>query len=203
MITDSNNVQVVGSFFIDTNSVMPGNLVSQMDTCIAITGYISANVTDVYTDYLGNTYAEWTIVLANYETVVLNVQYLISTPGYYTFVLYLNCNGDKSTVMLQSSYNVMGQDLITSVNDLSFINSIQVYPNPINNILNISFNSKIKNNISVRVYDILGKSLFVTNENIESGVNSMAIDFSTFDRGVYLIQIKDEKMNVFSLKVVK
>lgn len=203
MITDSNNVQVAGSFFIDTNSVNPGNLVAQIDTCIAINAYLSANVTDVYTDYLGITYVEWTIVLANSETVVLHVQYQIPGPGNYAIILYVNCDGNKSTVMLQSGYNVTSQNLIASVNNLSFINSIQVYPNPVNDILTIDLKSEFENEFTIDVINILGESLYKTNQNITSGLNTLKIDFNSFDKGVYMIQIMDKKQNRLNLKVIK
>ncbi len=203
LIIDSNNLQVTGTFFIDTNSVAPGYLVSQIDTCIAITNYISANVTDVYTNYLGVTFVEWTIVLANSQTVVLNVMYQVPGPGNYAIILYVNCNGDKSTVTLQSGYNITSQDLIASVNNLSFINSIQVYPNPVNDILTIDLKSEFENEFTIDVINILGESLYKTNQNITSGMNTLKIDFNSFDNGVYMIQIVDKKQKRLNLKVIK
>ena len=203
MITDSNNVQVAGSFFIDTNSVNPGNLVAQIDTCIAITDYLSANVTDVYTDYLGITYVEWTIVLANMETVVLHVQYQIPGPGNYAIVLYVNCDGNKSTVMLQSGYNVTSQDLISSVNDFSFINAINVYPNPVKDILTITLDSKIEGDFSIQLINMLGEKLYRSNQHFGLGMSTVNIDFNSFDKGVYLVQIVDKELNSINFKVVK
>ncbi len=203
IVTDSNNVQVTGSFMIDTNSVMPGNLVSQIDTCIALTNYISANVTDVYTDYLGNTYAEWTIVLSNSQTILLYVHYQIPSSGFYTFVLYVNCNGGKSTVILYSGYNVTNQNLIAAISDFSLFKSISMYPNPVKDLLNVSLNSELENDITINIYNMLGEILNKSNQHIVAGINTFSIDFGSFDNGVYLIQIMDKKYNAINLKVVK
>ena len=69
---------------------------------------------------------------------------------------------------------------ILSVND-KFENNIQVYPNPVNNILTIDSNE----NYVLKVFNTTGNMLYT--QNIFTGKNQ--IDFSGIKDGIYLIEL--------------
>ena len=100
--------------------------------------------------------------------------------------------GYESTIWID---NLNIDDSILSITETSLIKNISLYPNPVQDILNLSTQSDKYIN-SVQVYDLLGK--LVTQEKN----NPQQIDVSLLKRGVYLVKIETDK-GVITKKVVK
>jgi len=77
-------------------------------------------------------------------------------------------------------------DATLGVNDLDS-SEIAIYPNPTKNIVNIRLANSV-NNFDVRVYDLVGKEVYRSNDFSESS-NVFEVDLSSISIGVYLIQI--------------
>ena len=81
-------------------------------------------------------------------------------------------------------------------NQLSLNNNLdiktKVYPNPVNNILNIQTSFV---NYNVKVYDITGKLLINT-------FNKNSLDLSTYESGIYILKIS-HKNSTESFKIIK
>lgn len=78
-------------------------------------------------------------------------------------------------------YNYGGE---VGVKELSaFAENISVYPNPINNILNIEVKD-ISTSLNVQIVDVLGKT--ITTQNLNASTNS--IDVSNLVNGVYFVK---------------
>lgn len=73
--------------------------------------------------------------------------------------------------------------------------SITIYPNPSTGIFNIVS----QQNVSVEIYDLLGKLVY--NQSLANGTNS--IDISHFNTGVYLLKVTDGNGNSESYKLIK
>ena len=69
---------------------------------------------------------------------------------------------------------------------------ITIYPNPVNDILNIKSTSGIK---SGEIYNLLGKKI--------TTINSENIDVSKYNSGIYILKIEDEYGNIYSKKWIK
>ncbi|MGB0430187.1 MAG: T9SS type A sorting domain-containing protein [Bacteroidia bacterium] len=61
-----------------------------------------------------------------------------------------------------------------------------VYPNPVTSTLNISFEKVIKNNIQVKVYNLVGQEQ--RNVDVNQNLNSVSIDVRKLNNGTYLVQ---------------
>ena len=111
----------------------------------------------------------------------LGVEFLNSTTGWAgTF------NGDLSGGIWKWSDFSLSQD------DVSNESNLKIYPNPVNNFLNINSSNEI---ISI-IYDITGKVV------LES--NSKNINLEKLTKGIYIIKIKDLTNNITeSIKIIK
>jgi plastocyanin len=71
----------------------------------------------------------------------------------------------------------------------SAINNLFIYPNPSRDIFNISFTSDTKQNLSVRIFNVIGEELI--NDKLEQfiGEYTKAIDLATYTKGVYILEI--------------
>ena len=87
------------------------------------------------------------------------------------------------------------EDFLNSISFLDNENEINIYPNPINEVVNI----KIADKYAVVIfYDILGNPIFQQNLNTQK----TAINLSKFANGVYFLTIKSEK-GLFTTKIIK
>jgi hypothetical protein len=78
-----------------------------------------------------------------------------------------------------------------AANEFEFANKLNVYPNPIKDILNISFDNQIN---SVSIYNVLGQEVIQTNQT--------KIDVSGLRAGTYFVKISGDNL-VKTIKVVK
>ena len=78
-------------------------------------------------------------------------------------------------------------------------NNVQFYPNPVNDVLNIS---SIKNFVSgskIELYDITGRLVFSSQINLES--NNITTSLKEVKQGLYLCMIKNGEEIVSSSKI--
>ena len=104
----------------------------------------------------------------------------ISTPA------MTDLDGDGDIDLLVGEYygdmQYFRNDLINSVENLSEVD-LDVYPNPVSNILNIDTNNEIDN---IQVFNLLGQKVF-SSENVTPQLN-----LSSLNKGMYSIRIELE-----------
>jgi hypothetical protein len=74
-------------------------------------------------------------------------------------------------------------------------NSFVAYPNPVKNVLNVSFNQNISD---VAVYNLLGQQVLLMQVNANKG----QVDMSSLATGTYLVRVNSEN-GVKTIKVIK
>ena len=91
--------------------------------------------------------------------------------------------------------NVITGDL-TSTNDL-YSETFTVYPNPSNGIFVIELG--VIEKYDVTVYNVLGQTVFSTFTN----TMLTTIDLSSFDKGVYTVELKDKNASYIEKVIVE
>ena len=88
---------------------------------------------------------------------------------------------------------------ITSINEIENEATYLSYPNPVNTDLTIE---NVKQTIEkISIYDVLGNTLF-TNSKLQDEAN-IKIDFSSFSKGVYILEIENKNHSVSRKKIIK
>ena len=90
-------------------------------------------------------------------------------------------------VIIDNFANVEEVDLIASI-----------YPNPVNDILNVSFKNLDTAN-QIRITDAAGREVFKT--NVQSSLTQ--INTSLFNRGVYFLEILDQGKRIKTKRFIK
>ena len=76
--------------------------------------------------------------------------------------------------------------------DTNMLNSVSVYPNPVNDILNIDIPKKIDNGLNIAVFDALGKQvMFEKLNNLKS-----SFSVSELNAGIYLMKLTSSSQNM-------
>ncbi|MEA3497286.1 MAG: T9SS type A sorting domain-containing protein, partial [Bacteroidota bacterium] len=66
---------------------------------------------------------------------------------------------------------------------------VSCYPNPVNNVLNLSFSSNLNRLNKIEIYNIEGKKI----KTFTSEKQNVSFDVSSFDYGLYQIIISNEQ----------
>ena len=91
------------------------------------------------------------------------------------------CSTANGWIFVTADSSKMSNTISTEVN----INSVIIFPNPTNNILNISFLNQV-DTIKIDVYNMLGQKLI---ERCDAQTNSTFIDLSNLPTSNYLLKI--------------
>jgi hypothetical protein len=87
------------------------------------------------------------------------------------------------------------------VEDRSAINNLSIYPNPSRDIFNVSFTSVDKQDLRVRILNLIGEELI--NENLEqfTGEYTKQINLSDNAKGIYFLEI-ETKDGIINKKLI-
>jgi hypothetical protein len=67
-----------------------------------------------------------------------------------------------------------------------------IYPNPVREQLNLSFEVNLPQDIEIRLNSANGETVYFDQSNWLSGEYKNAIDVSSLSRGIYFLQIKSD-----------
>ena len=89
-----------------------------------------------------------------------------------------------------------------STKDLSDKVALSVYPNPVDNVLNLEMDSQVSGTFEMRIYNLLGQVIQIERIDLIAGANRNTFDLSELKEGSYLIQLTDGE-NITTRKIVK
>jgi hypothetical protein len=81
--------------------------------------------------------------------------------------------------------------------EMTLANSLSIYPNPAENVLNINSENELS---TVKFYNVTGQMVMEVELN---GVFSKEMDISTLDIGLYVIQVQDVTGEMNAIKFLK
>lgn len=101
----------------------------------------------------------------------------------------------------QQNINVQNTSGISVSND--FIDNLAVYPNPVVDILKVSFKSSKKSKAVISLFNNIGKQVYSQESSVEQGNNLFSIDVRSkaIEPGIYFVQIVVET-EVFTKKLI-
>lgn len=109
---------------------------------------------------------------------------------FYSAVALINNNGNTQGDGVAATTLSIEEKDPNSTNSLirEFAN-LSVYPNPVQNELNLEISSRMSGNFTLRFVDISGKVVRLEQIEISSGANQRTFDVSDINKGFYLIQL--------------
>lgn len=109
--------------------------------------------------------------------------------GEYEDIATLSANFGNKRIATQVKLNA--QSKVVSVNSKNEIQAI--YPNPVQDIINLKFNNNFTQDIKIEIYSIRGDLVFQEHLGIQSaGLKSKLINTSNLPSGFYLLVIEGE-----------
>lgn len=108
--------------------------------------------------------------------------YVEADSGAYTCEIISSCSG-----LLESGPTKVSSGWALSRNKNSLLKGVEIYPNPANDLLNISVSSELNSQNHLLIYDLFGQKIQEV-----SFVDQIQISLSEFSSGIYLISIQNE-----------
>ncbi|MDA3910378.1 MAG: T9SS type A sorting domain-containing protein [Bacteroidales bacterium] len=191
-VTNANNVWSIGHTFIESDlpETEPGDTLSaSQDECI---DNITSSYIYAYTVNDSNVIVTWAIEHDGTTTYLdVTYNYVITLPGVYNVELILNCQGGKSTVHLITELNIS----LTGINN-DKNNEINIYPNPVNDMLNISLTETVE---SLEITSISGAII----SKFKANGTQMTFNVSDLSTGVYMIRFINSDGSTIIKKFIK
>ena len=73
--------------------------------------------------------------------------------------------------------------------------TLNVYPNPASDVLNVSLQSAVEQEVSIDIIDITGKSVFNQTQSIGKGNTMLQLPVSRMAEGLYFVRVRGEFVN--------
>jgi hypothetical protein len=90
----------------------------------------------------------------------------------------------------------------TGINN-NFSNSVSLYPNPSTDNINISFETKNNETITINITDINGRVVLTERTDVQKGNNVVNANIANLNSGMYIINLSSDSGNNYRTKFVK
>jgi len=172
--------------------------------CSTVFGLFSQNVTTssafLVWDIVPNaTYTMYYRAVGNASWFSYPTQFpiaiLFTLPSCTDFEWYVEVNcptGQTSTPSPIANFTTVGAACKTQNNISTSTENetnIEIYPNPVNDYLNISFNSLKEQNVTFNIYNTTGQLIFTSNHLAKQNVNQFGFETNHFTKGNYVLEI--------------
>lgn len=102
---------------------------------------------------------------------------------------YFRVRNSNSQIIVDMDFGCVGEASVANnavgVSENSLDNSLVLFPNPTNGLLNVNFKLDGGQPAIIRVFDMLGKEVLSTSRVYGSGAQTTTLDLSALDNGVY------------------
>ena len=125
------------------------------------------------------------------------------TSGYWTpnFKMKFRFEGEGGNNIYLDDINIYSgapsDDIVMGLNDNSFLNGINLFPNPSQNEINISFELLSSEKLPIEIYDFSGKLIQSNVLNGLQGKNLVQYSTETLSNGMYSVKIGSSLMRQF------
>lgn len=179
---DTNGGVIIDSLY--TNSV---------DTCF-ISSVDSFFVSGVNVNNNNSITVTWEFVVGS-VTYIIDATYTCSASGNYVIYLTINCGSNKA---LTTYMTYIHTEITTAYPVLTNEVNISLYPNPVNEKLNIKLSNLETTGANLNIYNISGQVVY-SNDVINSLTE---VNTSDFSKGVYVVKIVSNN-NQYISKFIK
>lgn len=132
-------------------------------------------------------------------------EFQLSTSGKYPYGSLIKNGNDLYGMTSKGSSFHFGTIFKYGLNQVGiseeqFIQSYSIFPNPTSNYINISINSIKPTNVSIELFNLLGNSLMLETKNVKAGENSINIDLSVLNPGIYFVKVNNSIQKIQIIK---
>lgn len=149
----------------------------------------------------------WTTIVAstpNDGTYQWTVPTGVSSSNCFIRVTATNSTQGGSAVAMNSvPFNIGCTTSVTGMEEDGDITSIDVFPNPANDVVKVLYELNSTSNILVEVFDLLGKRVLFTNMEAQpAGQGMVSLHVASLPAGIYSVRVQNQQGVVLVKKLV-
>lgn len=189
----------------DNNSVAVN--ASALPTPDASFSYVQVGTADVTVDFTANqnitcyTY-DWDFGDNSVHESGTSAMHEYLANGTYTATLFIQDPTTSDFSSISKEVVITGVlDPTIAINEIDFVNGVNVFPNPASDVLNINFELNSVQNVEISLYSIDGKVVNAISNS--TSTVSEAINTSKLDAGVYILDVTTDAGKFTTNVVVK
>ena len=92
--------------------------------------------------------------------------------------------------------------ITTEVKEYANEIEIEVFPQPVNDLLNIKFHNNLRESVKLQIFDITGKLILQQTINLSEVQNNFTVDINNLNHGIYILNLNIGTHSV-SQKIIK
>jgi len=104
---------------------------------------------------------------------------------------------------LDVNLNYTGNSVLGTDEDMFSEELLSIYPNPVDELLFISYKSSVDQNIIIEIVAITGRLFFREKNLVKAGENVLSVSLGDYSEGIYLIRVITQDGSNTTKKVVK
>ena len=184
-------------------------------------GECSTTVTDILSAALGNKFIEDAAVqyIMHNKTLIVDQNNTASDPlvltGSHNWSNAGNNTNDENTVIVHDATiaNLYYQEFVQrfkqnggtiGIDQLgNNTTNIMAFPNPSNGNFNVVLNLNKKETVTIQLYDINGKVVYTSQQEVNQGKEVININKESLSKGIYCIKVNSEKATLSGKMIVQ
>ncbi len=91
----------------------------------------------------------------------------------------------------------------TGINEVLNISSLNLYPNPVDKVMNITFNAEENETMYLVITSALGQQIYKASYSAKAASNHIEVNTSDFEKGLYIMQLHSADGSVATQKFIK
>jgi len=189
--TLNNSIYSTSGYYID--SILDVNCWSIINTNLTVGNTLTSSISQIGNILASNVIGGFPPYSYQWNTFDTTANITTSLNGQYWLIISdsLNCPVDTTYFYV---------DIHLGISDFG-INELSIYPNPSNDVFNISFKSNNAQDFSVRILNVIGEKLIVEDLQQFIGEYSKKISLNQNSKGIYFLEI-ETKNGIINKKII-
>ena len=137
---------------------------------------------------------------SNFTIANLGCHYFVTYDDYGDGIVYQNASGEarlisSGTTTIAGDWNagtVVAYEFIAGpagINEEANLNALSIFPNPANEVANVSLALTETSTVTISVVNALGQSVAVQNLGLVNGTQNVQVNTSNLEAGMYLVNV--------------
>jgi len=101
------------------------------------------------------------------------------------------------------SYSALHSSTTTGIQDIENITSVNIFPNPVGETMNIAFSSDNNQSIILNVMNAMGQMVYSESYSVSASQNQITVNTASLEKGIYFLQMKSDNGSVATHKFIK
>ncbi|MFH2096928.1 MAG: T9SS type A sorting domain-containing protein [Bacteroidota bacterium] len=134
------------------------------------------------------------------QVAFFDIIYYVPQPGNYYTVLSINCGTKALETFIGHIF--VDYSMLTGIENTPELLNISLYPNPVNEKLNLEIPLAGNANMNISILNISGQAMYQGSFDFSKGINKISINTEALGQGMYFVRISGDGMNQ-TIKFIK